>query len=88
MMMKLTTGGEHLYWIGMTDLFQEGTWMWEPSHELATYFNWDPREPSGKFKENFAHLLNASREYKWNDCSNDKCYGEGELYALCQINLK
>ncbi len=71
----------------MTDLFQEGTWVWEPSHEIATFFNWETalHNPSGIF-ENFAHLLNATWERKWNDCSNDVCYNG--VYALCQITLK
>ena len=76
--------GEQLYWIGLTDLFEEGTWVWEPSHEHAKYFNWAENEPTG-FYENFAHLLNASMARKWNDCSNDICY-DG-VYALCQITL-
>jgi hypothetical protein len=75
--------GLKLFWIGMTDLFQEGTWMWEPSHELASYFNWNKGQPdNNNGTEHFAHLYNAASSYKWNDCKNDNC--KNSMMALCQ----
>ena len=79
--------GQKLFWIGMTDLFQEGTWMWEPSHEMPKYFNWANTEPNNSNGiEHFAHLLNATWNYQWNDFPNDETYGK-EVFALCQITL-
>jgi len=56
--------GKKIFWIGLTDLFQEGTWMWEPSHELATYFNWMKGQPDNQNGiEHFVHLHNATYNY-------------------------
>ncbi len=75
--------GKKIFWIGLTDLFQEGTWMWEPSHELATYFNWMKGQPDNQNGiEHFVHLHNATYNYQWNDCPNETC--KNIMLALCQ----
>ena len=28
---------EYVYWIGMTDFAQEGTWRWQESHQIPSY---------------------------------------------------
>ena len=78
------TGG-HYFWIGLTDLFKEGSWTWEPSHESATFFNWVSNKPDGGMYENFAHLHTKNNSRKWNDCPNEVSYAI--LIALCQKTL-
>jgi hypothetical protein len=59
----------------MTDVFQEGAWMWGPSHEVATYFNWRTNEPTNSGGlEHFAHLYNSTWNYQWNDSNNHAWY--------------
>ncbi|XP_052801869.1 C-type lectin domain family 17, member A-like [Mya arenaria] len=36
------------YRIGLTDLAEEGIWLWSGSKEHATYFSWGPGEPNGR----------------------------------------
>jgi hypothetical protein len=77
--------GWRFYWIGLTDIFQVNTWMWEPSSQPATYFKWAKGEPNGAPDERFVHLVEKARERKWNDLQES---GEPyQVYALCQKNI-
>ncbi len=77
--------GNSYFWIGLTDIFYEGTFIWPSTGEQATYFNWFPGQPdnAGNGIEHFAHIYPTSRERKWNDYFNDKT----DIYALCQFSL-
>ncbi len=78
------TGG-HYYWIGLTDLFQEGNFIWASTGEKATYTNWWAGQPdnAGNQTEHFAHLYPTGRNRTWNDFYNDKT----DIFALCQYSL-
>ncbi len=69
-------------WIGLTDLFQFDHWMWEPSHEPATYFNWAEGEPNHLPRERFVRLLSKQEDRKWNDLQENGA--KYNVFALCQ----
>ncbi len=74
--------GEKNFWIGLTDFFLLDRWMWEPSHQPATYFNWAKGEPNHKPGEHFAHILSKELDRKWNDLPENG--GPYNVWALCQ----
>jgi hypothetical protein len=77
------TPGERLFWIGLTDIFQEGTFVWTTGEKL-TYTNWYDKEPNNQFKaEHFGNIFYKLKERKWNDNFNDN----SDIYALCQFSL-
>jgi hypothetical protein len=83
--------GEHFYWIGLTDLFHEGNFIWASTGEKATYLNWRKGEPNNANNrtEHFVHIGPISFERKWNDILNDceDMYPFYASFALCQYSL-
>lgn len=87
---QINPEGNKFFWIGLTDLAQEGVWVWFSTGKQPDYMNWIKGEPNngGKF-EHFGQICDQSRERKWNDCDNDNSISwcqEGS-HALCQLNL-
>jgi hypothetical protein len=77
--------GQGSFWIGLTDLFREGEFIWSSTGEIATYLNWAYGRPDNMDKlEHFVEISAAQFGRKWNDCRND-CPGR---YALCQFSLR
>jgi len=73
------------YWIGLTDRANEGTFVWGSDNAVATYTNWNGREPNnwGR-KEDCAHIR-TNKNNEWNDSVCDrKETSIGGNYALCQ----
>ena len=68
--MKQKTPPEHHYWIGLTDIEKEGTWIWESDRTEADYLPWYPSDnpnnnhPNG---ENCAEIM-----YDFNDWNCDE----------------
>ncbi len=76
--------GKQLFWIGLTDLFLEGTFIWPSTGEKATYLNWAGLLPDNAGGiEHFAHIASSLHERKWNDWNNDRA----GVYALCQFSV-
>ena len=75
--------GENLFWIGLTDLFHEGKFVWSSTIQEATYTNWWGVPDNMNKNEHFVHLLDVSKGRKWNDGSEDL----EDVYALCQFYL-
>jgi hypothetical protein len=77
--------GDLNYWIGLTDLFHEGNFIWSSTGEKATYTNWYPGEPNNIHNqtEHFVHLYPSFANRTWNDAVNDK----PGVFALCQFSL-
>jgi len=73
--LRATFGGETRYWIGFTDVSEEGTWIWLSS-ELVTYTNWDTGEPSNHTPpavgEDFAVLNWNIATGGWNDWDHER----------------
>merc|ERR1712107_768454 len=34
------------YWIGLTDFADDGRWIWQESHQVANWTNWQEGEPN------------------------------------------
>jgi hypothetical protein len=77
--------GTNFFWIGMNNLNKAQTWMLEPSHQPATYFNWNEGEPNGYPTERFVHILEKANERKWNDLGETGA--DFPIHALCQKNM-
>ena len=72
------------FWIGLTDLFHEGSFAWVTG-EPVTYTNWAKGQPDngGNLNEHFAVIWPVSHSRKWNDYFNDIT----GRFALCQFEL-
>ena len=75
--------GTSNFWIGLTDIFHEGTFIWTTGDAL-TYTNWASGEPNNLGKiEHFVHIWpKKGWNRKWNDEEN--IY---KFFALCQFIL-
>ena len=72
--------GENLFWIGLTDLFHEGKFVWISTGKEAAYTNWYTGMPDNyKMAEHFVHIAGGRQ---WNDQVEDL-----KAYALCQFSL-
>ena len=77
-------GGNANFWIGLTDLFEEGNFVWSDG-DKSTYQNWLPGEPNNgrQGNEHFGHIWTKGvHQRKWNDWLN-----EAPVMALCQFVL-
>jgi hypothetical protein len=60
--------GSNWFWIGLTDLFQEGSWMWEPSHVPLNFSNWAHAQPDNwQSRQHYGILETAQMGRKWDD---------------------
>ena len=66
------------FWIGLTDVFSEGDFIWLPSGAKPTYFNWHGIDPTGGENEDFVMIY---QERKWADQINN---GSLPVFALCE----
>jgi hypothetical protein len=81
--LSLVPAGTSRFWIGLTDLFHEGKWVWASSGTAATYTNWDITQPdNANGTEHFAHISEKEIFRKWNDYDNDRLF-----HGLCQFQL-
>ena len=82
--------GDKYFWIGLTDMVQEGVWIWISSGKQAEYTNWYPGDPNNAGEiEHFVHIRIKKWERKWNDCDIDNSFGicTHGSFALCQHAL-
>lgn len=71
-----------LFWIGASDLANEGQWLWLPSKAKVSYSNWAPSEPDNSNYYQHCALLDIHRDYKWGD---DNC--EENRNFICEVSL-
>ncbi|XP_045208345.2 perlucin-like protein isoform X2 [Mercenaria mercenaria] len=71
----------HTFWIGLSDVSEEGNWIWMPSlTSSAEYHNWNTGQPStvnaNNEPENCAVIYTTG---KWNDAACSSLY-----YYICE----
>jgi len=75
---------EVIYWIGLSDFAQEGTWRWQESHQIPSYNNWFQTEPY----EGDCAVKTWSHGYagQWGDyyCDSNYINDYGPTHALCR----
>lgn len=77
------------YWIGLTDLSEEGRFVWESDKSAPTFDHWKRGEPNNFGDEDCVHLRYVNKFWKgsWSDlkCSRDQTgIFTGPVTALCQ----
>jgi len=73
------------YWIGLTDLADEGAFVWGTDYSAPDYTNWISGQPDNeKGDEDCAHLYGKDG-LQWNDapCTRTSV-ADVQLHALCQ----
>ncbi|XP_001655474.2 perlucin-like protein [Aedes aegypti] len=67
------------FWLGASDLAEEGVYTWVSSSRLMTFTNWAENEPSSTEAENCVEMIHntyVNRIWTWNDidCRGFKAY--------------
>ena len=76
--------GANDFWIGLTDLFHEGKFVWSSTGQEALSTNWSKKQPDNANQtEHFVHISSVYFERKWNDYHENKT----GIHALCQFSL-
>jgi len=62
-------------WIGLTDIEEEGVYVWENSGEVASYFDWFSGQPDGAaLPEDDCVVMSYNDNYLWYDAPCDTLY--------------
>ncbi|KAJ7379755.1 Sushi, von Willebrand factor type A, EGF and pentraxin [Desmophyllum pertusum] len=70
--------GNVVYWIGLTDAENEGTWKWSDGSALTGYINWHFNEPNDMGGEDCVQIVLGT---------HSKIYNAGWNDATCSISL-
>ena len=76
-------GKFYAFWIGLTDLAQEGTWIWDHSSKEADPTFWVPGEPNNYGGYQHCAQLYPGSVWDDNDC-NKSDYNKLPLGAICE----
>ncbi|XP_060556473.1 perlucin-like protein [Ruditapes philippinarum] len=71
------------FWIGLTDVEEEGTWMWMNSQTLLTsdsFTNWAPGQPDNALDNENCACFYMPLNFLWNDC---RCHDN--YYYICEM---
>ncbi|XP_078684198.1 limulus clotting factor C-like [Branchiostoma floridae x Branchiostoma belcheri] len=70
---------------GLTDVHQEGVWIWDDNIPLGDFRTWGPGEPNNQGNEDCAEYFSESHSYSntWNDGS---CTRDDKKF-ICQVSL-
>merc|ERR1712227_304813 len=73
-------------WIGLTDIDDEGEWVWVKDGEPMNYSNWMTGEPSDSCRGEDCVILKFGHGYKWGD---RVCHSNSQKhYHLCEIERR
>ncbi|XP_033102554.1 alpha-N-acetylgalactosamine-specific lectin-like [Anneissia japonica] len=76
-----TDSSNRAYWIGLSDIAEEGTYVWSDSDTVASYTNWKQGEPNNAGNEDCGHVTKSNDEILlWNDT---ECYHT--LSFVCEL---
>ncbi len=82
-----------LYWIGLTDLADEGTYVWQTDYRETNFTFWEKPQPdNGKNNEDCVHL--TTNNFQWNDrdCEQSEVTSLSgrvtKIHALCERNAQ
>nr|XP_022301764.1 perlucin-like [Crassostrea virginica] len=73
------------YWIGGTDEFMEGHWLWIPTMQKLSFTDWSPGNPSDSgSNEDCMEIIvgHSAPTTKWND---DNCSNKANF--ICEVPL-
>lgn len=74
----------YVWWLGATDFYKEGTWMWSKTNTEMEFSAWDEGQPSNDMDNEDCLIMNRgnlSEKRLWDDVSCTKNLGK----PLCQI---
>ncbi|XP_019646770.1 PREDICTED: CUB and sushi domain-containing protein 2-like [Branchiostoma belcheri] len=70
---------------GLTDVNQEGVWMWDDNVPLGDFRAWFPGEPNNSGNEDCAEYCSGSHSYKPNTWNDGSCTRDDKF--ICQVSL-
>ena len=77
---------DFFYWIGLTDMANEGSWRWAETHKVPEYQFWGNNEPDGGTRQNCAYKAMSSKHWADNACSLTYISSLNvPIHALCQV---
>ncbi len=77
---KRCQSGDRSYWIGLHDMNEESSFIWESTGQQADFTYWIPGQPDNTGRaEDCVNMHDRSYAYKWNDMPCTSC-----LMPLCE----
>ncbi|XP_046569528.1 C-type lectin mannose-binding isoform-like [Haliotis rubra] len=81
---ELNLGDLDKVWIGLSDVREEGVWVWESTRQNATFFDWAPSEPNQKDTvQQDCVILYGKQHLQWAD---DRCEYKYEYICESPVN--
>ena len=78
------------FWIGLTDLEEEGVWRFESNGSEPQYTNWHYNEPDNNTDADCVRLKKPTNQWKWGDFPcNLSSYNDNDftIHAICESDL-
>ena len=78
------------FWIGLTDLEEEGVWRFESNGSEPQYTNWHYNEPDNNTDADCVRLKKPTNQWKWGDFPcNLSSYNDNQftIHAICESDL-
>merc|ERR1711973_172538 len=69
------------YWIGLTDFADDGRWIWQESHQVANWTNWQEGEPNNLGGQDCV-IMEQRYDHRWDDVYCD--YTTVQEHAFCE----
>jgi len=73
------------FWLGLSDLSSEGTWVWDESHDGVDFNNWASDQPQGDGDCGFKSFYEGRTG--WHDYNCDYNDWHYPIHALCETDL-